>query len=174
MAEQLSLNRSKTAVIIMDYQMRQLSTFPAEFQKEIIRRANRVLDNVRSERILLIHVEVVRGERTPETEIHRDIRPKLGETLLIKSRVGPFSTTKLDEILKKQGIDTLVLLGIRTSGCVLTTVRWAYDVDYKLIVLSDCCADAENDVHRILMEKVFPRQATVVTSEQFLKALGKP
>ncbi len=173
MAEQYSFERGKTAVIIMDYQMRQLSAFPPAFQKEIIGRANKVLERVRSERIPLIHVEVVRGERTPETEIHPDIRPKPGEVLLTKSRTGPFSTTNIDEILKKQGINTLVLLGIRTSGCVLTAVRWAYDIDYKLVVLSDCCADAEEDVHRILMEKVFPRQATVITSEQFLNALAK-
>ena len=173
MAEQYTFQRGKTAVIIMDYQRRQLSLFPESFQKEIIARANRVLDRVRKERLPLIHVEVVRGERTPETEIHPDIRPKPGEILLTKTRTGPFSTTKIDEILKKWGVDTLILLGIRTSGCILTAVRWAYDIDYKLVVLSDCCADAEEDVHKILMEKVFPRQAAVITSEQFFKALAK-
>jgi len=170
---QLSSNRGKTAVLIMDYQNRQLSAFPEEFQKEILKRANKVLARVRHEGIPLIYVEVVRGERTPETAIHPAITPKPGEIVLTKSRVGPFSTTKLDELLKKQGVDTLVLMGLRTSGCVLTTVRWAADIDYKLIVLSDCCADAEDDVHQILMGKVFPRQATVITSLQWLRALGK-
>ena len=171
MAEQLSIDRGKTAVLIMDYQNRQLSNFSEEFQTEILRTANEVLAGARSKNIPVIYVEVVRGERTPEREIHQAITPKSGELVLTKSRTGPFSTTNLDEVLKKQGAETLVLLGISTSGCVLTTVRWAADIDYKLVVLSDCCADQDDEVHRVLMGKLFPRQATVVTSQQFLEAL---
>ena len=44
--------------------------------------------------------------------------------------------------------------------------------DYALIVLEDCCADADEEVHRVLMQKVFPRQATVVPSQAFLQALA--
>ncbi|MBI2287747.1 MAG: cysteine hydrolase [Chloroflexi bacterium] len=173
MAEQLSFDRAKTAVLIMDYQNRQLSSFSEEFQKAILKRANEVLAKVRRAGIPVIYVEVVRGERTPETEIHRDITPKAGELVLTKRRTGPFSTTNLEEVLKKQGADTLVLLGISTSGCVVSTVRCAADMDYKLIVLSDCCADRDDEVQRVLMEKLFPRQATVVTAQQFLQVLGK-
>ncbi|MBI4304187.1 MAG: cysteine hydrolase [Chloroflexi bacterium] len=172
MVEQLSIDRAKTAVIIMDYQMRQLSAFSEEFQKEIIAKAKGVLAKARLVGIPVINVEVQRGERIPETEIHPAMRPPAGEPLLTKRRTGPFSTTNLDEILKERSIETLVLMGIRTMGCVLTTVRWAADIDYKLIVLSDCCADQDEEVQRVLMEKVFPRQATVITSQEFLKALG--
>ncbi|MBI4282295.1 MAG: cysteine hydrolase [Chloroflexi bacterium] len=172
MTQQLSIDRSKTAVLIMDYQNRQLSGFPEEFQKEILGKANDVLAEARRKGIPVIYVEVVRGERTPESAIHRAITPRSGEVVLTKSRTGPFSTTNLDEVLKKQGAETLVLMGISTSGCVVTTVRWAADIDYKLVVLSDCCADRDDEVQRVLMEKLFPRQATVVTSQQFLRALG--
>ncbi len=174
MAEQLSLNRSKTAILIMDYQNRQLSFFSEDFQNELIARANKVLAKARHDGIPVIYVEVRRGERTPETEIHPAVTPKSGEIVLTKSRVGPFSTTKLDEVLKKQGIETLVLMGIATSGCVLSTVRWAADIDYQLIVLSDCCADRDDEVQRVLMGKVLsrPGQATVITSQEFIQALG--
>jgi nicotinamidase-related amidase len=171
MAEQLSLDRSKTAVLIMDYQNRQLSSFSEDFREAIIARANAVLDKARQESVPVLYVEVRRGERTPETEIHTSILPRPGEPVFTKSRVGPFSTTDLDETLKNQGIETLVLMGISTSGCVLSTVRWAADIDYKLIVVSDCCADRDEEVNRVLMEKVFPRQATVVTSPELIQAL---
>lgn len=171
MTEQLSISRDKTAVLIMDYQNRQLGNFSEEFQREILRKANEVLADARQKNIPVIYVEVVRGERTPDREIHDAITPKPGEVVLTKSRTGPFSTTNLDEVLKEQGIETLVLMGISTSGCVITTVRWAADVDYKLIVLSDCCADQDDEIQRVLMEKLFPRQASVLTSEQFLAAL---
>jgi nicotinamidase-related amidase len=173
MAKQLSIDRGKTAVLIMDYQKRQLSNFTEEFQNGLLKRANQVLAKARGERIPVIYVEVIRGERTPETEIHPAITPKSGEMVLTKRRTGPFTTTNLDEILKKQGIETLVLMGVSTSGCVLTTVRCAADMDYRLIVLSDCCADVDDEVQRVLMEKLFPRQASVITSEEFLQVVER-
>jgi isochorismate hydrolase len=69
-------------------------------------------------------------------------------------------------------VTRLVLLGIATSGVVLSTVRWAADADYEIIVLEDCRADADEEVHRVLMQKVFPRQATVVQAQEFLQALA--
>ena len=171
MTEQISISRDKLAVLIMDYQNRQLSNFSEEFQKDILGKANEVLAEARQKGIPVIYVEVVRGERTPDREIHQAITPKSGEVVLTKSRTGPFSTTNLDEVLKEQGIETLVLMGISTSGCVITTVRWGADIDYKLMVLSDCCADQDDEIQRVLMEKLFPRQATVLTSQQFLQAL---
>ena len=92
--------------------------------------------------------------------------------MLTKRRFGPFSTTDLSELLEKQRIETLVLSGISTGSVVDSTVRWAADLDYKLIVLADCCADYDEEVHRVLIEKVFPRQATVVSSTEFLQALN--
>jgi nicotinamidase-related amidase len=173
MTEQLSLDRNKMAVLIMDYQNRQLGYFPDSFRNELLAKANAVLAKARQTGIPVVYVEVRRGERTPETEIHPAVTPQAGETVVTKSRVGPFSTTDLDIILKSRGIDTLVLMGIRTSGVVLSTVRWAADIDYRVIILSDCCADTDEEVQRVLMEKVlgFMGQATIVPSEEFLKAL---
>ncbi len=174
MVEQLSFDRNKMAVLIMDYQNRQLSYFSDAFRDELLAKANKVLARVRHEGIPVIYVEVRRGEGTPETEIHSAVIPQSGETVVTKRRVGPFSTTDLDAILKTKGIETLVLMGISTSGVVLSTVRWAADIDYRLIVLSDCCADRDEEVQRVLMEKVlsFLRQATVVTSQEFLQAIS--
>ena len=171
MTEKLEINRSKAAAIIMDYQIRILDSLPKERLPELLRRANIVLAKARQKGVPVIYVEVIRDESTPETEIHPDIKPKAGETVLTKRRVGPFSTTNLDEILKKQGIDTLVLMGVSTSGCVLSTVRWAYDIDYQLIVLSDCCADRDDEVQRVLMDKIFTRMTKVITSQEFIEAL---
>jgi nicotinamidase-related amidase len=64
-----------------------------------------------------------------------------------------------------------VLAGIATSGVVLSTLREAADRDYQLIVLSDCCFDLDAEVHRVLMDKVFPRQAEVLTVEELQRRL---
>jgi nicotinamidase-related amidase len=100
-------------------------------------------------------------------DIHPALAPASDEEVFRKFRVGAFSTTNLAERLTARGIDTLILAGIATSGVVLSTVRDAADRDYRLFVLADCCADADAEVHRVLTEKVFPRQADVVTLENW-------
>jgi nicotinamidase-related amidase len=101
--------------------------------------------------------------------IHPALAPMPGEEVFTKKRVGAFSTTNLEARLKARGIDTLYLCGISTSGVVLSTLRDAADKDYRLFVLSDVCADPDAEVHRVLMEKVFPRQADVIDLAQFAR-----
>lgn len=59
-----------------------------------------------------------------------------------------------------------MLAGISTSGVVLSTVRDAYDRDYRLIVLADLCADRDPEVHQILVGKVFPNQSEVIEASK--------
>ena len=101
----------------------------------------------------------------PKSPFIPGIVPKSGEPLLDQAPGGIFHNDQFEEILKKQGIETLVLMGINTGRVVVTTVCFAADMDYKLIVLSDCCADSDEEVHRFLIEKLLPRWATVVTSQ---------
>ena len=70
-------------------------------------------------------------------------------------------------ILRARGIGHLALCGVVTSGVVLSTVRHAFDLDFRLTVVKDACADRDPEVHRVLTEKVFPAQAKVVTAEEF-------
>jgi nicotinamidase-related amidase len=103
--------------------------------------------------------------------IHTALAPASDEEVFTKKRTGAFSTTNLAERLSARGIDTLVLAGIATSGVVLSTLRDAADHDYRMFVLSDVCADQDAEVHRVLMEKVFPRQADVIALDEFIQAL---
>jgi nicotinamidase-related amidase len=103
------------------------------------------------------------GLDDPGTQIHPAVAPEPGDVVLVKKRVSAFSGTDLDVVLRAQQITTLVLTGIATSGVVLSTVREAADRDYALVVLADGCADGDPEVHRVLTEKVFPRQAEVLT-----------
>ena len=100
----------------------------------------------------------------PATAVADAVTPQPGDIVVRKKRVGAFSTTDLDEQLRGRGIDTLLLGGVSTSGVVLSTLRDAADRDYRLIVLEDLCADQDPEVHRVLVEKVFPRQADVLST----------
>ena len=100
------------------------------------------------------------------------LAPEEGDLVITKRRVSAFSGSDLEVVLRSGEVQHLVLCGIATSGVVLSTLREAADKDYRLTVLSDLCFDPDPEVHRVLLEKVFVRQAEVVTSEQWLQGLG--
>jgi nicotinamidase-related amidase len=108
----------------------------------------------------------------PTTAVHDRVTPRDGDLVVRKTRVGPFSTTDLAQQLADRGVTTLVLAGLSTSGVVLSTVRHAADHDYRLVVLSDAVTDTDPEVHRVLIEKVIPRQAQVVTTADLAGLLG--
>jgi nicotinamidase-related amidase len=103
---------------------------------------------------------------SPGTAVHDHVAPEPGDIVVRKTRIGAFSTTDLDDQLRQHGITTLLLAGISTSGVVLSTVRDAHDRDYQVLVLADATADPEPDVHDFLTEKIFPRQASVITTDE--------
>ncbi|WP_069627908.1 cysteine hydrolase family protein [Streptomyces niveus] len=96
------------------------------------------------------------------TQIDRRIAPEDGDIVVRKVRVGAGSTTDLHEQLRSRGVDTLILAGISTSGVVLSTLVDAADRDYRLYVLSDGTADRDPQVHRELIDRVFPSRAHVI------------
>lgn len=106
------------------------------------------------------------------TQLHPALAPRPDEPVVVKRRVSAFTGSDLDVLLRGLGADTLVLAGIATSGVVLSTLRQAADLDYGLIVLADACADRDPEVHRVLLEKVFARQALVTTTDEWAATLG--
>ncbi|HVP85314.1 MAG TPA: cysteine hydrolase [Rhizomicrobium sp.] len=183
---------AKSALLLMDFQNAIVSMI-GDAGPSLLERAVKAHDVARTRGMAVIHVRVAFSEAdyasisprnksfaalaqsrrlpegSPDAAIHSALAPAGDEEVFTKHRVGAFSTTNLAARLVARGIDTLVLSGIATSGVVLSTLRDAADHDYRMIVLSDCCADADAEVHRVLMEKVFPRQADVLTLADFLQ-----
>jgi nicotinamidase-related amidase len=109
----------------------------------------------------------------PGTRVHPAVAPAPGDVIVTKRRVSAFTGSDLDVVLRAGGTERLVLAGIATSGVVLSTLRQAADLDYRLTVLDDGCLDADAEVHRVLMEKVFPRQADVVPIADWTASLER-
>lgn len=107
-------------------------------------------------------------ETSELTNIHPRLAPREGDVLVTKRRVSAFSGSDLDVVLRSLGVDHLVLTGIATSGVVLSTTRQAADLDFRLTIVADACADADPEVHRVLTQKVFPRQASVVSADDWI------
>jgi nicotinamidase-related amidase len=180
------IDPSRTALLIMDYQNGVIPMAPNP--EELLAGARQAIDLIRARGGTIGYVRVgfadvseiggTMGRRIgaaalenfhadhPNTQIHAAVAPEAGDIVVRKTRVGPFGSTDLHEQLQERGIDTLVLAGISTSGVVLSTVRDAHDRDYRLVVLADLCADRDAEVHEVLIGKVFPRQAEVISSTE--------
>ena len=169
------MDPGRTVVLIMDFQQGIVNNVARDPQGTVARAAS-VLAAARAIAVPIVYV-VHRGGRfeaeSADSALHPGIAPLPNERIFSKTRAGAFSTTGLDVLLREAGRDTLVLMGVATSGCVLSTVRWGADINYRLVVISDACDDADEEVHRVLTEKVFPRQAMMLTAQQFVDAAAK-
>lgn len=111
-------------------------------------------------------------EESEASDIHPALERQAEEAVVVKKRVSAFSGSDLEVLLRSLGVTHLVLSGIATSGVVLSTLREAADRDYDLTVLSDACTDADDEVHRVLTQKVFPRQAEVLSVAEWTRRLS--
>ncbi|HEX6478267.1 MAG TPA: isochorismatase family cysteine hydrolase [Ktedonobacteraceae bacterium] len=193
MTDTLTLDRKHTALLVMDYQNSIVSRVVEKYP-DLLDKTAAVLAAARAADLPIIYIVVSFREGYPEvsprnrsfsalresgrmlagspdTEIHPQVGPRPGEIVVAKHRVGAFSTTALETILRAHDVTSLILCGIATSGVVLSTVRWAADMDYDLVVVEDCCADGDDEVHRVLTQKVFPRQARVVSANAIIEDL---
>lgn len=114
------------------------------------------------------HQQLFQGARGA---VHPALGPAPDDLVVTKSRVSAFTGTDLEILLRARDVETLVLFGIATSGVVLSTLTDAVDRDYRLVVIGDCCADLDPDLHDALVQKFFPRRATVVSAAAFADAV---
>ena len=77
-------------------------------------------------------------------------------------------SSKLDKILEKKGVDTLLIAGTKTNVCCECTARDAMMLDYKVVMLSDCTAALSDDEHRATLENVIQQFGDVRTAEEVL------
>jgi len=89
--------------------------------------------------------------------IHPALGPEPDDILVTKHRVSGFAGTDLELLLRAKEIETIVLFGIATSGVVLSTLLQAGDADYRIVVIADCCADQDEELHEDPTVTVDPR-----------------
>lgn len=111
-------------------------------------------------------------EAHPDTRICEEIRPHPGEVIVIKRRISAFTGSDLEVVLRSRGIDTLVLTGVSALGVVESTARFAFDMDYRLFVLGDCCADRDPEANELALARFLPRISTVGTTADFIATIS--
>jgi nicotinamidase-related amidase len=196
MEESLVFEPQRAAVLSMDLQTGIVGIY-AKDDPLLPNRAAKVLESSRNRKMSVVHVQVGFRPGLPEVSlrnplfgamkrsiehqqffqgptgaIHATVAPQADDLVVTKHRISAFAGTDLEMILRAREIDTLILFGIATSGVVLSTFLHASDNDYRLIIVKDCCADLDAAGHSYLIERFFPRLATVTASDQLIDALG--
>jgi nicotinamidase-related amidase len=189
----MKLEPKKTAVLTLDMQQGIFGLVPGS--EACVPNAAKVVEAARKGGTWLIHVgigfepgypEIGAGpsrfsmikekglfiKGTDSAKTHPSLY-RAGDTVLYKNRVSAFAGSPLGLILQAQKIENLVLMGIATSGIVLSTLRQAGDMDFRCVVIKDACFDRDAEVHRVLTEKVFAAQAVVLTADDFLTGKGQ-
>jgi nicotinamidase-related amidase len=110
-------------------------------------------------------------EADPQTAIATQLSPAPHDTIITKRRVSAFSGSDLAVVLRGLNTTTLVLAGLHTSGVVLSTLTEAIDLDYRIVVLADGCADPNQQLHDTLITEFFPLRSDVMTSAQWAMSL---
>jgi nicotinamidase-related amidase len=183
------MKNEKVALLVMDVQPGILARLPNN-KDEYVARVTKAVEAAHQKQIPVVYVVVGFRPGMPEVSPNNKsfsgitkeasagminpepaLTPQEGDVVVVKRRVSAFSGSDLEVILRAKDIRHLVLAGISTSGVVLSTLREAADKDYQMTVLGDLCLDFDQEVHVVLMNKVFPRQATVMTSEEWIATL---
>ncbi len=191
----MRVDPSHTAVLALDCQAGIVAAYVAP-PEPFLDRAASVLNAARGGGILAVHVQVGFRPGLPEVgarnalfsaikanpqhqklfegasgAVHHALGPLPDDIVVVKRRISAFTGSDLEVLLRAREIETLVLFGIATSGVVLSTLLEAVDRDYRTIVVADCCADNDAELHRALVERLFPRRGAVISAREFVESI---
>ncbi len=117
------------------------------------------------------------SELNPASELHPQISPKRGDLIIEKQKASVFAQTNLLSILLTKKIDTLLLTGNSTSGCVRATAIDALNYDFNTIVIEECVFDRFEISHKVSLFDLWFKYCSVIHFEEaleYIKSLGTP
>jgi nicotinamidase-related amidase len=108
-----------------------------------------------------------------DNEIIRDIAPKEGDIVVPKGKASVFFGTTILTFLNRNRIDTLIITGTTTSGCVRGTVVEAASYDYYVTIPEECVADRAEIPHKVNLFDMEMKYADVVPLREVLEYFEK-
>lgn len=113
-------------------------------------------------------------EGSVQTEMIPELVGKGDYLIENKKRLNCFYGTDLEELLRVLGVDTTVFIGINTNTCDLDTAFAAFDMDYRVIVISDCVASMYGeDLHLLALQNISRCLGWVLTVDEFAAKLER-
>nr|WP_223819487.1 isochorismatase family cysteine hydrolase [Cupriavidus cauae] len=181
---------AKTALLVMHYQTDILALFPS-VAPTLLGNTRKLCDAARANGVSVyfakFHFSPGYREVSPLNKngqgvkklglfVEDQISPELGrradEPIIIAHRASVFFGTDLQVRLSAQGIDTLIMVGIASTGVMLSSVAYGSDADFRLFTVKDCCYDPDQVVHDHLFSTAFESRTTVLSLADALALLA--
>ena len=124
------------ALVVIDIQNMLIRMKPYESPR-FLKRVGILIEQARKKGIEVIYVRHKSDSLVPGTkgwQIHEAVAPKEGEKIIEKTHPSSFKDTDFDAYLKERGIDNLIIVGMQVEYCVDTTIRVAFEKNYKITV----------------------------------------
>jgi nicotinamidase-related amidase len=113
-------------------------------------------------------------EGTRAVEVDERLGRRDGEPVLVKKTASSFFGTHLQSIFTRAGVDTVIVCGCTTSGCVRATATDANALGFRTIVPIETTADRARGPHLASLYDMDAKLADVVPLEEALAALRQP
>lgn len=134
----------ETALVLIDFQSERTnpeSEYYVGNIQEVMGKVNYLIDHCRAREYKIIRTKHREPDSLdafwPETQIMPELKREDTDTVLIKNKISPFYNTSLDQELS--GIKQVIVCGMLTNLCVRSFIQDAYDRDFKITVIKDCC-----------------------------------
>ena len=98
-----------------------------------------------------------------------------GDTTIIKNRYSALiaGSSGLERLLRSLDVDTVLIAGTKTNICCEATARDAMMLDFKVVMVCDCCAALSDDEHRSALENMIQQFGDVMTGDEVLERLRR-
>lgn len=106
-------------------------------------------------------------------EIREDFKPEPGDLVIYKERASGFFGTPLIAHLTRLGVDSLIVCGETTSGCVRASVVDGYSYGFHMVVVEECCFDRSLLSHKVNLFDLHHKYADVMHLEEVIRHLQK-
>ena len=110
-------------------------------------------------------------ESAESSQIVSVLTPHAGERVILKQTASAFFNTGLADWLHLKGVDTAIIVGCTTSGCIRATAVDAMQHNFKTVVISDCVGDRALEPHEANLFDIQQKYADVMTRDHFLHYL---
>lgn len=111
-------------------------------------------------------------ETAPQSQVVKELASIPGELIVRKTQASAFFGTPLASVLQARGVDTLVMAGCTTSGCVRASAIDAMSLNFRLVVAADCVGDRALGPHQANLFDLGQKYADLMTAQEVMAALG--
>lgn len=176
-----AIDHQRAALLMMHFQADVFAVLAGTLPRDMLDRANSLIRAWRNLRRPIVFANFALGPHYEAVHKNNRLTVNISKTGLFREptpvagleatandwhyacpRANVFYGTNLDKDLRAQGIDTLVMAGIASSGVLFSSVGWASDADYRLYLIRDCCYDPDLQAHEALFRTSFATRAEIV------------